>query len=213
MVPAGVWPHLFPPKRQLPALQELSFYNQWYEEPLEYSAAALDMSNISRLISCCPGLRDVGICVQPGVTLSALAQLTSLSSLCVTGVDAEAFTSLQPLSQLANLQSLQVDLNSPLSPCSLLCLTAMTALKCLVVTAGPLDFDGAAAVALCLTEVRHWPVAMCMQCGTSFPCLLTGGLTIKCRTCQRPSCCRSRCHGHAAAMAMAMQDGHAAAAG
>lgn len=98
----------------------------------------------------------MGLCVQSGAILSALTQLSALTSLCVSHVDAETFASLQALSQLAELKSLQVDLGGPLSPRSLMCLTAMTALTCLEVDAKTVpDFDGAAAVNLSCAGVAQ----------------------------------------------------------
>jgi hypothetical protein len=117
------------------------------------------------MISCCPGLDCLIFAVQPDTALSALAQLSALTYLYVTHVDSSAvIESLQPLSCLASLKTMQLDLCGAITLQSLLALTAFTALTSLHVQkgAGP-DFDGANDIDIYFVQV--WLVStLCMAC-------------------------------------------------
>jgi len=155
-LPPGIWRHVFPPDRQLPALQEFVVrFNSWIatEPP---PPAALTTDDISCLVSCCPGLRNVDIDVQPGSQLAVFAQAAGLTSLSLVFLHAEDFDSLRALSGLIGLQGLYVGLAGPITPCDLLRLTALTGLTALSIDTGTApEFEGADDVDLSLTLVRE----------------------------------------------------------
>jgi len=153
-LPPGIWPHVFPPDRQLPALQEL--YLDWFDDvkPHPPPPAVLYTDDINRLASCCPGLHRISIEVQPDAQLSALAKASGLTRLSVSGLHAEGLTSLRALSRLVSLQELSVHLGGPITPQDMLCLTALTGLTRLRVDPSQLpEFEGATDVDINLTQV------------------------------------------------------------
>jgi len=153
-MPAGVWPHVFPPDRQLPALQELSFEWSGSDEPDPPPAAAPGTADIDCLASCCPGLRSISISLQPGTQLSALAKASGLTRLWVSGLLEQGFESLRALSRLVSLQRLSVYLGGPITPQDLLRLTALTGLTQLSIEPNTApEFEGADDVDVHLTQV------------------------------------------------------------
>jgi len=154
-LPAGVWPHVFPPDRQLPALRELDM--RWggfiEDETGPPPAATPGTDDLSSIIRCCPGLCRLDISVQPETQLSALAKASCLTSLSVSGLQAEGFESLGALSGPLSLRELYVHLGGPITPRDLLCLTALKGLTCLFLDP-LLQFDGDYDVTLDLTQVR-----------------------------------------------------------
>jgi len=150
-MPPGIWLHVFPPGRQLPALQKLRVLHDDAERTFEHPPAlALGSDDFSCLVNCCPGLQEVGIGVQPGAQLAGLASASGLTSLSVDLVDEESFTSLGALSRLVRLQALAVDVVGPFSPCSLLYLTTLTALTSLTIRTSP-GQEAAGAEDLCMS--------------------------------------------------------------
>jgi len=118
------------------------------------AAAAAGTDDISRLVSCCPGLHRINIEVQPGAQLSDLAKATGLTHLSVSGLREETFESLRALSGLVSLQELSVHLGGPIAPQDLLCLTTLTGLTRLLVDPSQLpEFEGAGDVELQLRQV------------------------------------------------------------
>jgi len=153
-LPPGVWRHVFPPDRQLPALQGFALHcTSWITEESP-PPAALGTDDISCLISCCPGLRDVDIHMQPGSQLAEFAKAAGLTSLSASPVHAEDFESLRSLSGLVGLQGLSVGLVGPITPCDLLCLTALTGLTALSAFT---EAEGTNDVDLSLSLVRAMP--------------------------------------------------------
>jgi len=158
-LPPGIWPYVFPPDRQLPALQELTLTSfedgeeDEDDEPGPLPPAAAGTDDISCVIRCCPGLHRIIISVQPDTHLADLATASGLTCLWVTGLHAEGFDSLRALSELVS-QELSVDLGGPISPQELMCLTALTALTrlCVDPNTAP-EFEGADDVHLDLTQV------------------------------------------------------------
>jgi len=151
---AGVWSHVFPSERQLPALQQVSLtpYNADVSQPPP--PAALGTDDISRLQSCCPGLHTISIPVQPATQLAALAKATSLTRLSVFEMHAEGFESLRALSGLASLWQLSVALGGPITPQHLLYVTALTRLtKLSVYVSTAPDFEGSGDITLDVTQV------------------------------------------------------------
>jgi len=152
-MPAGVWLHVFPPDRQLPALQELSMF--WYggDEPGPPAPAAPGTADISCLANCCPGLCSISICALPNTQLAALANTSGLTSLSVSGLQAEGLESLRALSGLAGLQELGLDFGGDITPQDLLCLTALTGLTMLSINPGTApEFEGDNDVNVTLTR-------------------------------------------------------------
>jgi len=154
-LPSGVWRHVFPPDRQLPALQEFVVrFNRWTATGPP-PPAALGTDDISCLVSCCPGLRNVDVHVQPDLRLADFAKVTGLTSLAVSRLNAGAFESLGDLSKLVSFEALSVGLAGPINPCNLLCLTALTRLESLSIDTGTApEFEGADDVDVYLTLVR-----------------------------------------------------------
>jgi len=154
-LPAGIWPHVFSPDRQLPALHDVVMYWPGWDEPNPPPVAAPGTADISCLASCCPGLCSISIPLQPDTQLAALAKGSALTSLSVSGLHAEAFESLGALSGFVNLQELSVDLGGPISPQDLLRLTTLTGLKRLYINPFMVpDFEAADDVDVDLTQVR-----------------------------------------------------------
>jgi len=147
--PPGIWQHVFTPASRLPALQEMMLCRADRGPP---PPAALGADDISRLISCCPGLRAITIDVQPDATLTHLAHASGLTNLSVLFLSAEDF---EALSGLVALQELSVGLARPIAPCKLMCLTALTALTELSIepAAGAPEDGAADAWDLYLTQV------------------------------------------------------------
>lgn len=117
-------------------------------------ASALGTDDISCLVSCCPGLQQVNIGVEPGAQLAGLASASGLTHLTVEDVDEESFKALGALSRLVRLQALSVDVVGPFSPCSLLHLTTLTSLTALQICATPEPEDpGAEDVSITLVQV------------------------------------------------------------
>jgi len=163
-LPPGIWPHIFPPDRQLPALQQWKMWNNVDVSQLP-PAAALGTDDISCLVNCCPGLHTINIDVQPNAQLSALAKASGLTSLWVSGLHSEGFESLRALSGLVSLQELTVDLGGPITPQDLLCLTALTGLTKLRVDPVMMpDFEGAGDVELGLYQVCMYVLVLCKCC-------------------------------------------------
>jgi len=156
-MPAGVWRYVFPPDRQLPALQELTL--DWsggpVEVPIPPPAAAPGTDDLSSISVCCPGLCSISIFVQPDTQLADLTKVSSLTSLYVSELHEEGFESLRALSALVSLQELSVDLGGPITPRDLLCLTALRPLTRLCIDRGMApEFEGADDVTLDIAEVR-----------------------------------------------------------
>jgi len=153
-MPAGVWPHVFPLGRQLPALHEFIMFWSGWDEPDPPPPAALATDDISCLASCCPELRSINTPLQPDTQVSALAKASGLTSLSVSGLHEKGFESLRALSGLVSLQELYVDLGGPISPQDLLCLTALTGLTRLWIDPNTApEFEDADDVDVDLTQV------------------------------------------------------------
>jgi len=151
-LPPGIWPHVFPSDRQLPALQEFRWYDEDVPQPPPPAAPGTD--DISRLARCCPGLHTISVTVQPDAQLSALVKVSGLTSLWVTKLPAEGFESLRTLSGLVSLRHLSIYPEWPITPQDLLCLTALTGLTALSIQLGAFgEAEGAADVAVYLTQV------------------------------------------------------------
>jgi len=144
-LPSGIWPHVFPPDRQLPALQELNLGSYGEDEdeddedepgPPAAAAATPGTDDLGCIISCCPGLHTISIDVQPDTNLAELAKASGLTRLSVEGLHAEGFASLRALSGLVSLQHLSVAPGAPITPQDLLRLTALTGLISLRVDPG-----------------------------------------------------------------------------
>jgi len=158
-LPPGIWRHVFPQDRKLPALQEFVVdFNDW-DVSLPPPSAVLGTDDISCLVSCCPGLRDVEIDAQPGLGLAGFAKAAALTSLKVgfmQEVDFEPTGSA--LSKLVSLEQLSIWLVGPITPSDLLCLTALTTLTRLSIDAlNAPGFGLADGVDLCLTLVSAMP--------------------------------------------------------
>jgi len=154
-MPAGVWPHVFPPDRQLPALQELTLrwyhMDAWHPPP----AAAMGTNDLGCITVCCRELRGISISVQPDTQLAALAKASGLTRLSVSGLYADGFQSLKALSGLVSLQELSVDLGGAITPSNLLCWTALRPLTRMSINPVMLpEFEGAYDVPLALAQVR-----------------------------------------------------------
>jgi len=167
-LPAGVWPHVFPPDRQLPALQELTLDwhggSAWVPPP----AAAPGTDDLSSISVCCPGLCSINISVQPDAQLADLAKVSGLTNLSVLGLDGAGFLSLAALSGLVSLRQLDVDLGGPITPQDLLCLTALTGLNLLYVNPEKVpNFQRADDVELGLSQVCTYFCCKCL--GTANP--------------------------------------------
>jgi len=150
--PPGVWQFMFSSDRQLPALEVLSVTRseQWDVHGPQ-PAAALGTADLCCLASCCPGLQELHICLQPGAQLGSLAQLSALNMLGAEAVDAATLASLTALSGLRNLEWLCIIPGGPIVPTDLLCLTALTALTQLAVdTDAAPDLEDAADVHMSL---------------------------------------------------------------
>jgi len=81
-LPAGIWPHVFPPDCQLPALRELTL--SWFDGDEEDElgpppAAEPRTDDLSCITRCCPGLHTISIDVHPDTQLAALAKVSGLT--------------------------------------------------------------------------------------------------------------------------------------
>jgi len=120
------------------------------------------------MITCCPGLCNISIAVQPDTQLADLANASGLTSLSVWGLQAEGFESLRALSGLVSLQELDVYLGGPITPCNLLCLTALRPLTRLSIDPGMApEFEGADDITLDLAEVRTMLESLPMSCSVA----------------------------------------------
>jgi len=210
-MPAGVWPHVFPVSRQLPALQQLVMYWSDWDDPDPPPAAALATDDISCPTSCCPGLCSIDISLQPDTELSDLAKASGLTNLWVSGLQTGGFESLRALSGLVSLQELSVHLGGPITPQDLLRLTALKGLTRLCVDPGDEpEFECADDVAMDLTQVctykhgfmsvyHHKP----LQHRDSTCCLHVGGPSCSC-----PYCRPIKLNFHAYSSITAMLCGH-----
>jgi len=168
-LPPGIWPHVFPSDRQLPALRELALRWQDVDAAQPSPPAVLTTDDISCLASCCPGLHRIIIDVQPGTELSALAKASGLTRLLVWGLHEEGFASLRAVSRLVSLQDLSVQLGGPITPQDLLSLTALTGLTRLLVDPSQLpEFEGADDVELSLYQVCTY-ICIADVAAMSFP--------------------------------------------
>lgn len=154
---SGIWPHVFPPDRQVPALCDLILISNEVDEvdePIPPAAAAAGTDDISFMIRCCPGLHSISVDVQPDAQLSDLTKASGLTSLSVWGLQPESFESLRALSGMVSLQELSVNPGGPITPQDLLCLTALVQLTELSIRQGMAsEFNGADDVYLELTQV------------------------------------------------------------
>lgn len=71
--PEGAWQHMFPPRRALRALQRFGSSGG--------SRTPTSLADVNRIASCCPGLEHIALYVGPGVQLTVLMQLSSLTEL------------------------------------------------------------------------------------------------------------------------------------
>jgi len=129
-LPPGIWPHVFPPGRRLPALRELVACRHDVDAPYYGGpppAAALGTDDISHLVSCCRVLPRIVIDVQPGAQLAALAKVLRLTHLTLSGLHKDSINSLRALSGCVYLEKLRIFLG-PIAPQDLLRLTALTQL-------------------------------------------------------------------------------------
>lgn len=135
-LPPSIWQHIFPPDRQLTALQKLSVSCSDFWDPLEPpAAAALGTAAITLLANCCPKLRELYLNRQPGAQVTALTQLSALTKLGVVVpelvVVADTLEPFVALSGLSSLEHLWIKLAPRITPVDLLHLTALTALTAL----------------------------------------------------------------------------------
>jgi len=124
-LPDGVWEHIFSADRSLPSLQALD---------LAYVCddARLKTCDVTRLVSCCPGLQQLDIAgtKQPAEQLEPLRELHSLQGLVVSAVDD---TGVEFLAQLTSLQRLHMWGPSSITDAGLLRLTELQQLTHLIV--------------------------------------------------------------------------------
>jgi hypothetical protein len=128
--PEGAWKYVFPAGRRLPHLKCLIFQACW---------PAWRDSELTSLVSCCPGLCDVDtLSLLPGQHVSELRKLTALTRLRVNyaTVDSASFAEcMVGLAVVTQLRSLQVrhvrQVNQSAPVAALLPLTSLTALSAL----------------------------------------------------------------------------------
>jgi len=155
-LPPGAWQQLFP--HQLPELQEVFMQFNYWDPSDSPPTAVPGPDEISWLVTCCPGLRDVEVNVQPDSELAGFANATGLTSLSVSWLPAEAFESLSALSGMVSLQGLSVGLAGPITTPDLLWLTALTTLTMLSLHIGTeLDPEDVEDADLYLTSVPAMP--------------------------------------------------------
>jgi hypothetical protein len=174
-LPAGIWPHMFPPMRQLPDLTKLIVGSMWVvHNPLPAWGAA----DLSSLVSCCPNLWEgLNMLVQPGLHVSELHKLTALRRLDLVYSPGSSAASLEDsvkgLAAITQLKFLDVWLDSPdLTGASFMPLTSLTALKKLTCT-GRRGFHGAPGYPLkglvSTQQVRHQCVSTDLVVPWLFP--------------------------------------------
>ena len=131
ILPAGVWPHVFPSTRKMLNLTQLDFADE----------SLWNAADMSRLVSCCPNLCRVGgMYLHQCSYVSKLQELTALTSMLVIYPATNLIglsQSVKGLAALTQLRDLTVELHSQehLQVSSLLPLTSLTALT-------SMDWDG-----------------------------------------------------------------------
>jgi len=123
----GPWKHMFGAQLQLSQLTELGAANS-----IPWQAADLD-----RLVSSCSALQKLSLLVSDDLKLTALLQLTQLTSLCVRGVTSD--TTAASLSRLQGLQELELRTPCRLNDGTLAALTVLNQLTQLVLPYGGLS--------------------------------------------------------------------------
>lgn len=134
--------------RQLPQLKRLmlGLEDNWdvWDDNVRLGALAnctsgvgtcLGEGSLSKLVSCCPGLQQLGIpgLVEPGVQMQPLLQLTALTWLSVGGEMVTDDVACDVLAQLSGLRQLGVFDASGFTDCGLLALTQLRQLAWLAV--------------------------------------------------------------------------------
>lgn len=107
-LPADALQHVFAPGRSLPRLQLLEAWRGSWRcaQPPFWDQAA-----VSNMASCCPGLRQLSLCLQLGVSVAALTQLSALTKLGLSLGDVtveDATACVQSLAALTNLKDLRI---------------------------------------------------------------------------------------------------------
>jgi hypothetical protein len=103
----AVWAHVFPVGRQLPQLHVLSAWLNGGSDRASFGSA-----DITRLVSCCPGVEDLRIDLCADASLAPLQSLTALTSLNIVGPVSPAVIS-SDLAALTQLQDLGLTVSRP----------------------------------------------------------------------------------------------------
>jgi hypothetical protein len=118
--------HIFPPGRQLPALQQFMIGadptagDDLADEPEDLPLAFLEDLSLSRMAASCPALEVLVLpgCLEFDVPLTPLLQLTALTDLFIGGEEIDDTLVEQQLAMLTGLRSLQVcDVVRARQPC------------------------------------------------------------------------------------------------
>ena len=138
--PRGIWPHVFPDSRKLPHLTALVVSGSIDNGELISPPPPWCAADLRSLVSCCPSLCELETdCVQPGLDVSELHKLTSLTRMFLAycfGLDSLDIVTdcMRGLSAVTQLHSLllftYIPERSPACLWPLTSLTTLTSLDC-----------------------------------------------------------------------------------